>query len=372
MTEKFDALIVGAGIVGLAHAVEAARRGLRVAIVERDHFCIGASVRNFGFITVTGQPEGETWRRARRTRDLWLRITSEASIPIEQRGLWVIGRRKAAAAVLEEFLSTDMGRECRVLCADEIQQTLRYLNLESAAAVLYSPHEIRVESRVAIPRIAEWLERVHGVRIFWGTTVVDVQADRVLTNFGPIHAERIVVCPGTDLTGVIAPWIADLSLRLTRLQMLRVKPHGRLDVPSAVMSDLSLVRYGGYAARKASAYLMNQLAAEEAEALEAGIHLIAVQSADGTFVIGDSHHEQRAAQPFASEKIDQIILRLFAEAIRVGDFDVVERWVGTYPVGFERDALIRAPHETVRLVLVTSGTGASTAFGIAEEVFETW
>jgi FAD dependent oxidoreductase TIGR03364 len=167
MTEKFDALIVGAGIVGLAHAVEAARRGLRVAIVERDHLCIGASVRNFGFITVTGQPEGEAWRRARRTRDLWLRITSEASIPIEQRGLWVIGRRKAAAAVLEEFLSTDMGRECRVLSAAEIQQTLRYLNLESAAAVLYSPHEIRVESRVAIPRLAEWLERVHGVRIFW-------------------------------------------------------------------------------------------------------------------------------------------------------------------------------------------------------------
>lgn len=372
MIEKFDVLVVGAGIVGLAHAVEAARRGLSVAIVERDELCVGASVRNFGFITVTGQAEGETWRRAKRTRDLWLQIAAAASIPIEQRGLWVIGRRKAAAAVLEEFLTTEMGRECRLLSSFEIEQTRPYLNVENAAAVLYSPHEIRVESRNAIPRIAEWLERAHNIRFFWRTTVVGVEADRVLTNFGSIHGERIVVCPGADLNGVVAPWIEDLSLRLTRLQMLRVRPQKSVVMPSAVMSDLSLVRYGGYAAREAAVHLRGQLIAEEAEALEAGIHLIAVQSADGTYVVGDSHHEQRAAEPFSSDRIDKIILRLFTEAVRGDDFEVVERWIGTYPIGFDRDALIRAPHPTVRLVLVTSGTGASTAFGIAEEVFEKW
>jgi hypothetical protein len=46
---------------------------------------------------------------------------------------------------------------------------------------------------------------------------------------------------------------------------------------------------------------------------------------------------------------------------------VVERWTGLYPSGTE-DAFFEAVAPGVRLVSVTSGTGASTAFGLAEEV----
>ena len=64
----FDVAIVGAGICGLAHALAAARRGKRVVVVDRDAQANGASVRNFGFVTVTGQQRGDGWRRARRSR----------------------------------------------------------------------------------------------------------------------------------------------------------------------------------------------------------------------------------------------------------------------------------------------------------------
>jgi len=67
----FDVLVVGRGIVGLAHAWAAARLGLRAAVLDRETHAVGASVRNFGFVTVTGQQAGITWRRARRARDLW-------------------------------------------------------------------------------------------------------------------------------------------------------------------------------------------------------------------------------------------------------------------------------------------------------------
>ncbi|NBQ62165.1 MAG: FAD-dependent oxidoreductase, partial [Proteobacteria bacterium] len=67
----FDLAVVGAGIVGLAHALVAARRGWRVVVIDRDDRCVGASIRNFGFITVSGQGAGDTWRRAMRSRDVW-------------------------------------------------------------------------------------------------------------------------------------------------------------------------------------------------------------------------------------------------------------------------------------------------------------
>ena len=78
MSAAYDVVIAGAGIVGLAHALAAAERGLRVAVVERDHRCVGASIRNVGFVTVTGQPAGDTWRRARASRDVWARVAPAA------------------------------------------------------------------------------------------------------------------------------------------------------------------------------------------------------------------------------------------------------------------------------------------------------
>jgi hypothetical protein len=47
--------------------------------------------------------------------------------------------------------------------------------------------------------------------------------------------------------------------------------------------------------------------------------------------------------------------------------EVTERWTGLYPSGPD-DAFFETPMPGVRLVSVTSGTGASTGFGIAAEV----
>ena len=49
---------------------------------------------------------------------------------------------------------------------------------------------------------------------------------------------------------------------------------------------------------------------------------------------------------------------------------VVERWTGTYARAADRLMLVDRPDPTIRLVMVTSGTGASTAFAIAEEVLD--
>ena len=47
---------------------------------------------------------------------------------------------------------------------------------------------------------------------------------------------------------------------------------------------------------------------------------------------------------------------------------VLERWTGIYASAGDRTYLIDTPQPDVRLVMVTSGTGASTGFGIAERV----
>ena len=381
MTDEthFDLIVVGAGIVGLAHALHSARRGQRVAVVERDAACIGASIRTFGFITVTGQGAGDTWRRARRSREVWAEIAPQAGIEVVHRGLLLPVRRPAAVAVLESFMETPMADDCVLYGSDDVRSgpagAHDALDLDGVRALLASPHELRVESRTAIPRLAAWLSERHGVRFYFGEAVLEVDAPRVRTARRTLHAERVVVCPGTPGRGLFAADLASHGLRLCQLQMLRVQPQAGLRLPSAVMGELSLVRYRGYAELPAAAALRTQLLAEESASLEHGIHLIAVQSADDTLVVGDSHHYGAAPAPFASDEVDALILRHLRQTLALSEVRVVERWTGIYPVRTDAtpdDALVIAPDAATRVVLVTSGTGASTAFALAEDVFATW
>jgi FAD dependent oxidoreductase TIGR03364 len=238
--------------------------------------------------------------------------------------------------------------------------------------VLYSPHEMRVESRTAIGQLTRWLAEAMGVTFRFSEAVLEVATPRVRTARATLFAERVAVCTNTDLNGLFAERLTPHRLRLCQLHMLRVRPEAGLKLPGSVMMDLSLVRYHGYSQLPAAAALRAQLDAEEGESLAHGIHLIVVQSADGSLVVGDSHHYGPVLEPFADQRVDELILQHLRSTLRLKEAAVTERWVGTYPSSASTDCLIDQPDAATRLVLVTSGTGASTAFGIAEEVFNQW
>jgi hypothetical protein len=91
-----------------------------------------------------------------------------------------------------------------------------------------------------------------------------------------------------------------------------------------------------------------------------------VQSADGSLVVGDSHHYAAAPDPFQPRAVDDRILAELSAVLDLPDPAVIERWVGVYPSGPDT-AFTETPLSGVRLSMVTSGTGASTGFAIGEE-----
>ena len=364
MERAFDLAVVGAGIVGLAHALAAARLGKRVVVVDRDAQANGASVRNFGFVTVTGQARGEVWRRARRSARVWDEIAGPAGIEVVQRGLTMVARRPEAKAVLEAFLETEMAEGCAWRDVAELGDRLP--SRGEVLGALTSSVDLRVESRTAIPRLAAWLAVAHGVTFLRGVAVRGVETGRLETSAGPVSAETIVVCPGDDLITLFPDAFAKADVTRCKLQMLRLAAPGwRLQGP--VMSDLGLVRYLGYAALPQAGAVRARLEAEQPAHLEHGVHLIVAQSADGSLVVGDSHHYAATPDPFARDEVDALILDEFVKVFGQAAPPVLERWTGTY-ASAAGHSLVEAPMPRVRLVTVTSGTGASTAFGLAEDV----
>jgi D-hydroxyproline dehydrogenase subunit beta len=368
-TGEFDLAIVGAGIVGLSCALAGARHGLKVIVIERDARARGASVRNFGLVTVTGQDRDGVWHRARRSREVWQQVAGQAGIPIVNRGLWLAARRAESAALLEAFLRSDMAEGCRLLTPAAARQSCPDLDTSGLQSVLLSPHELRVESRDAIPRLADWLAREHGVAFLWSTAVHSVEPPRVETSRGPVSAAAAVVCPGDDVVTLFPERLAAAGIGRCTLQMLRLESPG-FALPGTVMSDLSLLRYGGFAALPEAAALRRRLAAEQGEYIRHGIHLIVAQAADGSLIVGDSHHYDAATEPFANEQVYRLILEEYGAVMGQAAPPVRERWMGTYTTAGEGALLIDAPSPKIRLVLVTSGIGASTAFAIGEEVIQ--
>jgi FAD dependent oxidoreductase TIGR03364 len=365
--QVFDLAVVGGGILGLAHAYMAARAGRRVCVIERDVRANGASIRNFGFITVTGQARGEGWRLARRTRDVWAEVAPRARIPIEHEGLYFTARSDEAIAVIEAFLATEMGEGCRLLPPDQFRRVASGLGGPDLKGALRSPHELRVESRLAIPALAAWLRETLGVVLFNETAAFEVAPPTVRTSRGVIEAGAVVVCPGDDFVTLYPDVIARHGLRKCRLSMLKLADPG-FRLPGALMSDLGLTRYAGYAALPPARALEAKLRAEQPSHFGNGVHLIVAQGADGGLIVGDSHHYGDLPGPFAPAEAERDILDEYARATGRAPPPVTERWTGVYASAADRAFLVDTPAPDVRLVMVTGGTGASTGFGIAERV----
>jgi FAD dependent oxidoreductase TIGR03364 len=264
-------------------------------------------------------------------------------------------------------MKTEMGDGCHWVDVKQAQRQWPWL--QPGMALLHSPHECRVESRDAIPRLSHWLEHSLGVDFYWNTAVTSVHLPQISTSRGSLRAEYCVVCPGNDLNALFPNWLAQAGIRQCTLQMMRVSPGQAIELPGALMSDLSLVRYEGYGDLPEAAALKVRLQAEQAAHLQQGIHLIVVQSADGSLVVGDSHVYGDAEQPFASAATEDLIMDEFHQVFNLPKARVTERWVGSYASAHDVVYKVQ-PSLGVALGVVTGGTGASTSFAFARELLD--
>ena len=315
-SQSYDLAVVGAGICGLAHALAAARRGKSVVVIDRDAQANGASIRNFGFVTVTGQQRGECWRRAMRSRDVWVEVADAAEIAIVHRGLVAIARRPEARAVLEAFLPPEMGEACR-----SSSRGTR-LRLGSAGGRLrrraLQPARDRGSNRAtAIPRSPPWLaERARRHLLCARRSVHAGAPPKIETAAGAIEAERGHRLPGRRFLDLFPERLAHYGLTRCKLHMLRLAPHGLTSVRRRghvrsrprPLSRLCRAAGGGGAGAR--------LEAEQREHLANGVHLIVVRSADGSLVVGDSHHYAATPDPFAPDGVDDLILDEFRPCVR--------------------------------------------------------
>jgi D-hydroxyproline dehydrogenase subunit beta len=365
-----DLVVVGAGIVGLAHAVAAVDRGLSVTVVERDDHAVGASVRNFGHGCVTGQV-GEAQAFALRARTRWLRLAREAGFWARESGTVVVARSAEESAALEELAAapdvTDV-TDVTLLGPAALRE-----RAPVAAAGLrggaFLPADVRIDPRGALPAIAAWLEGRPGVRVLWSTAVTAVEPGTVRTTRGPVAGRRIVVCVGHDLDRLFPAVAEEAGIRRCALRMLQVRPPAGTTVDPALLTGTSLLRYPAFARTEGARRLRSRLERERPDLLAAAVNHMLTQRPDGDLVIGDTHAYAGTldpVDPLDSERLDDLVRAETAALLDLGPLPVVHRWTGVYASAPDREFLRVPVAEGVRAVTVTTGIGMTTAFGLAE------
>lgn len=373
MNGHYDVAVIGGGIVGLAHAWMARRRGLRVLLLERSRVAEGASVRNFGMIWPIGQPAGALHELALRAREFWVQLGELGVVEVAHCGSIHLAHREDELAVLEEFCDRKTHGATMLRAADVLQRT-GLANPDGLLGGMFSPTELRVDPRTASARIASWLQSSLGVECHFASAVTRIDGRKVIAADQRCWTcERVIVCSGSDLQTLYPEVLADSGLQLCKLQMLRTAAQSsrQADIPH-IASGLTLRHYHSFQACPSHGRLRQRIAEETPELDRFGIHVMASAFPSGEVVLGDSHEYGDLITPFDRAEIDDLILRELRKVIRLDNWNIAARWHGVYAKHPTLPVFEAEGPDGTKVFVGTGGAGMTMAFGLADQAWQQW
>ena len=318
MTERqrYDDAVVGAGILGLAHAYHLARRRRRVIVFERIASRMGASVRNFGMLWPIGQPLGPLRRLAMRSLAVLAR-SAGVERPLARADRITppgIPRRRGTGPPRvrrQEMLAHGELSNCKRQIV--IGQRTSAVKLDGLQLALWSPHEVCVDPREVIAGLPEWLSRRFGVVFQFGRTITAVEMP------GRRRPRELVGRPAVDLFGrraaiaVCRPIRRTCGLVRCKLQMMRSDAYGASwRIGPMLAGGLTLRHYSSFQNCPSLPALTSPCQPRSRRgSIAMGFMCLVSQNGHGELTIGDSHEYgdlDRALRQDRNRQIDPGLL----------------------------------------------------------------
>jgi FAD dependent oxidoreductase TIGR03364 len=366
-----SAIIIGAGIVGLATARALAMRGYKVTVFERNERVVGASIRNFGMIWPIGQATGPLFDRAMLSRSIWKTICTEAGIWHNEVGSLHLAYHDDELQVIQEYVEINHNfRDCALLNPAQTLARSPAVNADGLKGALWSGEDMIVESREAVGQVAKYLADKYDVEFHWNTAISRIEHPKVISGNQSWQADEIFVCSGADFETLYPELFAQTQITKCKLQMMRLvtQPNDWRIGPS-LCGGLSMIHYPGFQSAASLPALRKRYEEQYATHLKWGIHVMVSQNGSGELTIGDSHEYGLVHDPFDKAFINDLITEYLHTFATFKDWKLLQSWHGIYPkMTNGATELIVETEPGVTVINGVGGNGMTLSFGLCEEI----
>ncbi|HEV7349040.1 TIGR03364 family FAD-dependent oxidoreductase [Telluribacter sp.] len=377
---KYDLIVVGAGILGTSHALQAARLGKKVLLLEKDNYPTGATVRNFGQVVPSGL-SGRWQRYGQRSVELYKEIQAEFDITVRANGSVYVASDEEEWQLAQEaeVLFRQKDYPIQLLNQEDTLLQHPYLQPSYVKGSVYFPEDVSVEPDRLVHRLIQYLQQKYEVIYLPNTAVLDcvpaaAGVEVVTARREKYFGSRLLVCSGGEFRLLFPEIFASSGLVVSKLQMLQTSALPQIKLACNILTGLTLRRYESFEECPSFARLTTPSHYQELK--KWGIHLLFKQATDGSVIIGDSHEYAPADRVDelgfdVKEYINELILR---EAERIVTFPVrgmARSWAGYY-AQHPDDILELEPAPGLHIITGIGGKGMTSSLGYAEERVQEW
>lgn len=367
-----SAIVIGAGIVGLATARALSLNGFTVTVIERSVKAVGASVRNFGMIWPVGQPNGTMYSRAFRSRNVWKEIADATGIWYDECGSIHLAYHEDEWTVLQELYEafSKNDRPVSLMNPSQIEKKIDGVNPVNLIGGLFSNTEMIIDPREAIATLPVYLAEIHNVHFIWNKNVSAVEKNKVIVADEIMQTDIICVCSGADFETLFPEKFTELQLTKCKLQMMRfINTKEPFRIGTSLCGGLSLIHYESFKAATSLPLLKERYQNELSDYLHLGIHVMVSQNGKGELTVGDSHEYGLTFSPFDETYINNLIITYLKTFALTDTWKLIQSWHGIYPkmINGKTDIFLQAG-EGVFIINGLGGAGMTLSFGFAEEV----
>lgn len=376
MTTKFDLIVVGGGILGTFHAYHALKRGLSVALLEKNSIPQGATVRNFGQVVPSGMdPKWQNF--GRESLSIYNELQDQTNLTIRKNGSVYIASNNEEMQLINELyeINKNNSYESVLLSKSECINKFDGLRSDYCKGGLFFPQELSVDPIEMILKLHTLLKEKFKLKIFYNTTVLETYEDdrectAVTSDGTEFNAAKIIICGGHEFKTLYPTIFNESDLEVSKLQMLQTKPQGIYSLQGNILTGLSIRRYEAFE-ECASFEKIKSLEDPNSFEKKFGVHILFKQALDGSIILGDSHEYADAKDSDnlgydLNMEIDEFMINEAKKIIDLPTYEIQRRWFGIYSQCKTKDIFEHNPSPNIHIVTGIGGKGMTGSGGFSK------
>lgn len=378
MSKKYHLIVVGGGVLGTFHAYHALKKGLSVAIIEKNNQPQGATVRNFGQVVPSGM--NQKWQNfGRESLAIYKEIQNQFDISIRQNGTIYIASNDEEVQLIEELhqINKNNNYSSELLTKEKCLGKYAGLRNGYCKVGLFFPEEVTVEPRTMIHRLHEFMRQDLVADIFYNTTIINVEeinGEVIATSSEgtELKAEKVIICNGSDFKALFPKIYNENDLVVSKLQMMQTKPQpSSYKLNGSILTGLTIRRYEAF---EECASWRGIKSKENPNSFEKkfGIHILFKQALDGSVILGDSHEyaDAKNIDDLGFDLKDEIDNFMISEAKKIIDlptYEISHRWAGFYSQCKTTDIFEYSIGDNIHIITGIGGKGMTGSAGFSKE-----